>query len=248
MNRTLLRPSPVRPRRAVIAAAGLVAGGVLAVAAPLAASAHVEVSPDTAPAGGTTRLTFQFHHACEASPTTALVITIPEGVASTMPVYEGGWTIQRTLGANGLPTRVTFTADHPIPTETSASVAMDVLFRSSDTGKRIAFPVVQKCTSGSTAWVQIPKSGQDPESLENPAPAVTVGAKGVGDEDDVDGGAASASPSVTATPARAAQPAPAEPDPVARWLGAGGLVAGVAALVVALVRPTRRTPRTPAGR
>ncbi|HKT58015.1 MAG TPA: DUF1775 domain-containing protein, partial [Microbacterium sp.] len=221
MNRISPRPSPVRSRRAVIAAAGILAGGVLAVAAPLAASAHVEVSPVTAPAGGTTRLTFQFHHACDASPTTALVITIPDGVASTMPVYEGGWTIKRTLGANGLPTQVTFTADSPIPTETSASVAMDVLFRSTDTGKRIAFPVVQKCVSGSTAWVQIPESGQDPESLANPAPAVTIGPKGLGDEDDVDGPVASASPSVTASPASASSPtAAAEPDPVARWLGA----------------------------
>jgi len=217
-------------------AAGIAAGCLLAVAAPLAASAHVEVSPDTAPAGGTTRLTFQFHHGCDDSPTTALVIGIPDGVASTMPVYEGGWTIQRTLGANGLPTRVTFTAAQPIPAETSASVALDVLFSSSDTGKRIAFPVTQECVKGSTDWTQIPKAGQDPESLDTPAPAVVVGAKGAGDEDDAD---AASAPSVAASATPAAEAATAEPDPVARWLGAAGLVAGVAALIVTLVRRGR---------
>jgi uncharacterized protein YcnI len=240
MNRTSVRRTSARSRRALITGAGVAAGCALALAAPLAASAHVEVSPDTAPAGGTTRLTFQFHHGCEASPTKALVITVPDGVASTMPVYEGGWSIQRKLGANGLPTQVTVTAQQPIPTETSASVALDVLFSSSDTGKRVAFPVVQQCVTGSTSWTQVPKAGQDPESLENPAPAVTIGAKGVGDEDDQDAAAAaSASPTVSATPAPAASSTTVEPDPVARWLGVGGLVAGVAALIVAFVRPRR---------
>ncbi len=235
MNRSTLRPSSPRSRRSLLTAAGLAAGCALAIAAPLAASAHVEVSPDTAPAGGTTRLSFQFHHGCNDSPTTALVVSIPGGVASTMPVYDGGWTIQRKLGTNGLPTQVTFVAKQPIPTETSASVALDVLFSSSDAGKRVSFPVVQKCETGSTSWTQIPKSGQDPESLNTPAPTLTIGAKGVGDEDDVDG--ATASPAASAAPQHtAATHTDAEPDPVARWLAAGGLVAGVAALIVSLVR------------
>jgi uncharacterized protein YcnI len=241
MNRTSLHTSPVRPRRTALTIAGVAAGCVLALGAPLAASAHVEVSPGTAPAGGTTRLTFQFHHGCDDSPTRALVITVPDGVANTMPVYEGGWTIQRKLGANGTPTEVTFTAQQPIPTETSASVSLDVLFSSSDTGKRVAFPVVQKCVTGSTSWTQLPKSGQDPESLDTPAPAVTVGAKGTGDEDDVDEASASASPTVSASPAPAAATTSVAPDPVARWLGVGGLAAGVAGLIVALVRPRRRS-------
>jgi uncharacterized protein YcnI len=235
MNRNTLPPSSARSRRPLLTAAGLAAGCALALAAPLAASAHVEVSPDTAPAGGTTRLTFQFHHGCNDTPTTALVVNIPDGVASTMPVYDGGWAIQRKLGANGLPTQVTFVAKQPIPTETSASVALDVLFSSSDAGKQVSFPVVQKCGTASTSWTQIPKTGQDPESLDTPAPTLAIGAKGVGDEDDVDG--ATASPSVSAAPQHtAATHGDAEPDPVARWLAAGGLAAGVAALVISLFR------------
>jgi uncharacterized protein YcnI len=229
-------PRSPRARRGLArVTTGLIAGALLAVAVPLAASAHVEVSPDTAPAGGTTRLTFQFHHGCNDSPTIALVVTIPAGVASTSPVVEGGWSIERTLGANGLPTMVTYTAAQPIETGLTASVAMDVLFSTKDTGQRIAFPVEQKCVTGTTEWTQIPAKGQDETSLDTPAPAVTIGAKGIGDEDDIDG---PASPSPTPVASDVAR-TDAGSDPVARWLAGGGLVAGVAALVVALVRPRR---------
>jgi len=137
-------------------AAGLAAGILLAVAVPLAASAHVEVGPDTAPAGATTPLTFSFHHGCNDSPTTSLTVTIPDGVGNAAPVYEGGWTIQRTLGGNGVPTEVTFTAAHPIESGVAASVSMDVLFDTSAAGKTVTFPVVQTCVTGSTAWTQVP--------------------------------------------------------------------------------------------
>ncbi|UUT35060.1 hypothetical protein [Microbacterium elymi] len=49
-------------------AIGLTAGALLALAVPMAASAHVEVGPDAAPAGGTTPLTFSFHHGLRRLP------------------------------------------------------------------------------------------------------------------------------------------------------------------------------------
>jgi uncharacterized protein YcnI len=205
-------------------AGGLAAGILLAVAVPLAASAHVEVGPDTAPAGATTPLTFSFHHGCNDSPTTSLTVTIPDGVGNAAPVYEGGWTIQRTLGGNGVPTEVTFTAAHPIESGVAASVTMDVLFDTSAAGKTVTFPVVQTCVTGSTAWTQVPAAGQSAEDLDNPAPAVAVGAA-TGAASDHHGPQAEASPAA---------------DPVARWLGGGGLAAGVAALAIAVVSILRR--------
>jgi uncharacterized protein YcnI len=208
-------------------AAGLAAGILLAVAVPLAASAHVEIGPDAAPAGDTTPLTFSFPHGCNDSPTASLTVTIPEGVGNVTPVYEGGWTIQRTLGGNGVPTAVTFTAAHPIDSGVAASVSMDVLFDASAAGTTVAFPVVQKCVTGSTSWTQVPAAGQNAEDLDNPAPSVAVGAA-TGVASDHHGVQAEAS---TGT------------DPVARWLGGGGLVAGVAALVIAAVSVLRRRAR-----
>lgn len=232
--------TPAHRRGLVIT--GLVAGALLAVAAPLAASAHVEVSPSEASVGSTTPLTFAFHHGCDESPTTALIIDVPEGVGNVTPVVQGGWTIQRTLGANDVPTQVTFTADAPIEPGLAASVSMEVLFDDAAAGTTVAFPVLQKCVTGQTSWTQIPAEGADEDSVDNPAPAVKVGAAipdgGRGDSDgaDSDGAAAMSHGSDGSADAASAG------DPVARWLGAGGLAAGLAALVVVLVRGRARRP------
>ncbi|GAA3759590.1 hypothetical protein GCM10022240_10220 [Microbacterium kribbense] len=215
-------------------AAGLAAGALLALAVPMAASAHVEVGPDSAPAGATTPLTFTFDHGCKESPTTALQITIPAGIGNVTPVVEGGWSIDRTTGANGVPTQVTYTAAQPIESGLSASVSMDVLFDTPDAGKVITFPVLQKCVAGSTSWTQVPAAGQNAHELDTPAPAVTVGpAQAPTDEAAADAHAAPAGPQT-----------PAQADPVARWLGAGGLAAGVIALVVAITAATRRRAKS----
>ena len=227
--------TPARRRGLLIA--GVVAGALFALAAPLAASAHVEVSPGEASAGATAPLTFAFHHGCEKSPTTALIIDVPAGVGNVTPVVQGGWSIQRTLGANDVPTQVTFTADTPIETGLAASVSMEVLFDDAAAGTTVAFPVLQKCVTGETSWTQIPAAGADESSVDNPAPAVKVGAAtATGGDDESDG--AAAMPHGSAASAVAAS----SDDPLARWLGAGGLVAGLAALVIVLVRGrTRRS-------
>jgi len=219
-------------RTSVRLTAGLAAGALLAVAVPLAASAHVEVDPGTAPAGATTPLTFAFHHGCDDSPTTSLAITIPDGVGNATPVYDGGWTITRALGANGVPTEITFTAVHPVDSGVAASVTVDVLFDTAAGGKSIAFPVVQTCVDGSTSWTQVPERGQTAEDLDSPAPAVTVGAAA--------GGAAKTGTSAHGSDAASTASAPA--DPVARWLAGGALASGVAALVVAVAAVRRRRP------
>ncbi|MBU4464288.1 MAG: YcnI family protein [Actinobacteria bacterium] len=227
--------TPARRRARLIT--GITAGALLVLAAPLAASAHVEVNPGTAPAGGTSRLTFSFHHGCDDSPTTALVIDIPAGVGNVMPVVEGGWNIQRTLGPNGVPTQVTFTAAQPIESGLSAAVSMDVLVDTAASGSSLTFPVVQKCVTGSTSWTQIPAAGADESTVEHPAPAISVGPAGAGDEDDNDSHSGNdmsmSTPEATAVSAASAT---ADADPVARWLGTGGLIAGLAALAVVLVR------------
>ncbi|QAY58681.1 DUF1775 domain-containing protein [Microbacterium protaetiae] len=205
-------PLPIR------LAIGAAAGAALVLGVPLAASAHVEVDPTDAPAGATTPLTFGFHHGCDDSPTRSLTITIPDGVGNATPVYQGGWSIQRTLGDNGVPTSITFTADSPVETGIAASVSLDVLFDTSAKGTTLAFPVEQTCVSGSTSWSEVPAKGQTRDDLDTPAPTVTVGA----------------------ADAAAEAPAAATADPLARWLAGGGLVAGVAGLVVALIGRGRR--------
>lgn len=215
------------------------AGVALAVAVPLAASAHVHVDPGTASAGGTETLTFSFSHGCDGSPTTALAIDIPEGVGNATPVVQGGWTIQRETSADGVPARIVFTADTPVEDHLKATVSIDVLFDESAAGTTVAFPVTQTCVAGETAWTQVAAEGEDPHDLDAPAPIVEVGEPADdahGSDHDQTAGSDEAAAEASGTGSAGSPDA----DPVARWLAAGGLVAGIAALVVALVRGRRK--------
>ncbi|WP_314432381.1 DUF1775 domain-containing protein [Microbacterium lacticum] len=244
MSRTHTRP-PHTTRRIVL---GGLLGAALVIAAPLAASAHVHVTPDESAAGTSTRLGFSFSHGCEDSPTTAVVLTIPEGVDGVTPVADGAWTISRELGDDGIPTQVTYTAVTPIESGISATVSLDVIFASSASGTSVAFPVLQKCVVGETDWSEVATEGQTEDDLASPAPVVAVGAVATdaghghgspdaSDEDasgDADHADADASGEAHADGA-------AQADPVARWLAGGALVAGLAALGVALTVRRKRS-------
>jgi len=228
-------------RRAAVLLGGVAAGGVLAVAAPLAASAHVHVDPSTAEAGTAQILAFTFSHGCDGSPTSAVVIDIPDGAATTTPVAQGGWTIQRTLGADEQPTQVTFTPESPIESGIQASVALVVTFSEDAARTEVAFPVTQQCVTGSTAWTQIAQEGVDPETLDSPAPIVAVGdVAATAEQGHAGSGAGSADHADAAGAAPATATTSPTTDPVARWLAGAGLIAGLAALTVVLVRGRRR--------
>lgn len=227
-----------RSRRIAI---GATAGLALALGAPLAASAHVHVDPGTASAGGTETLAFSFSHGCDGSPTTTLAIDIPEGVGNVTPVVPGGWSITRELGAEGVPTRVVYTADSPVEDGLKASVSMDVLFTEDAAGTTLAFPVTQTCAEGETAWTQIAEEGEDPHDLDAPAPLVEVGAVVADTGHDTAGSTAHTADEDAAAAAETGDAASvSSADPVARWLAAGGLAAGLAALVIVLVRGRRK--------
>jgi len=231
--------SSSRARRRTRTVAGLVAGAALVLAAPLAASAHVHVTPDASAAGSTTRLAFSFSHGCEDSPTTSMTITIPQGIDGVQPVLDGAWKISRELSTDGVPTSVTFTAVTPVESGIAASVALDVIFASSAANTSVAFPVLQSCVTGSTDWSQVAAEGQTEDDLASPAPVVAVGAVSTGTGDDHGtSGSGEHADSESHGSAGAATSA-SESDPVARWLSGGALLAALAALAVAVVRRRR---------
>ncbi len=221
-------------RRLLTGAAGatlLTAGLVLA--APLAASAHVTVTPDqSASAGGHGVLTFAFSHGCEGSPTTALTIDIPDGVASVSPTIEPGWSIAMDRDTDdGLVTSVTYTADAPVESGLRAALALGVTYAEDAAGQTLAFPTVQTCEAGEVAWTEVAAAGEDAETLDSPAPTVVVGAAS---ESAHGHGAASGADASDggAQPAATSEDAPAS---VGVWLGAGGLALGAAGLITGLV-------------
>ncbi|WP_456284856.1 YcnI family protein [Microbacterium sp. JZ101] len=222
------RPA-IRRRGIRLAASGALAAAL--VAAPLAAHAHVTVTPDAPVAGGYDVLTFAFSHGCDDSPTTALVITPPaDGIDSVVPTVQAGWSIDVERDAStGLVQSITYTADEPVPNAMRAAVELSVAY-AADAPDTLAFPVEQLCVDGSTSWSEIAEDGEDPHDLEAPAPVVTLAPAA-----EEDGHAAD-----DATTETDAGEADSGAVPVA--LGAGGLAAGIAALVVSILA-YRRTAR-----
>lgn len=216
--------------------AGIVLGAALAVAVPLAASAHVHVTPENASAASSTSLTFSFSHGCEESPTTAMVIDIPDGVTNVVPVSDAGWTIARDVAENGTVTRVTFTAATPIENGVKGEVSLDARFGEELAETDVAFPVTQVCAVGQTAWTEVATDGAaEPES---PAPVVAVGA--VAADGDAHGSHDASGGHDTADAESAVPAASLRADPTALWLGGAGFVLGAAALVVAIAALLRR--------
>jgi len=218
-----------RTRRTVITATGIIGGAVLALAIPSMAGAHVGVSPDELVAGDHGVLTFSFSHGCENSPTTALRISMPDGLASVAPTMDGDWSIDVERGDDGLVSAVTYTALTPVPTDLRGAVSMSVGLDES-TPESLAFPVVQQCVEGATEWTQLAENGEDPHDLDAPAPVVTV-TEASADAHGEHGATADADEKSSTSTAT---------DPLGIALGAGGLLAGLTALVVAVLAYRRR--------
>ena len=108
-------------------------------------------------------------------------------------------------------------------------------------GTTLYFPTLQSCETGQTDWSEIAKDGQDPHSLEAPAPSITV-TEAAG----TDGHGSAAAASHTAEGAAIEQASATDSGADARsW---AGLAAGIAGLVLggaAFLRSGAR--RNPAG-
>jgi uncharacterized protein YcnI len=168
-----------------LAGAALAAGLVLA---PVAAFAHVSVDPSTEPlAGESTTLTFGINHGCDASPTTTVVVSMPDGLSGVHPIADAGWEIDiERDGDAGRVSAVTYTAVDPLPADIRGEVKMQVGF-ADDAAGELVFPVEQTCETGSTSWSEVAEAGQDAHDLEAPAPTLvmaTPSAEAVESDDD----------------------------------------------------------------
>lgn len=225
-------------RTARLAATGLAGGVLLALAAaPLAASAHVTVTPSGTAAGSSTVLTFAFSHGCEGSPTTALTFDIPESIESVSPTLHPNYTIEKVADGDRT-AQVVYSAMTPVDDGYRDTIELSVRLPEDAAGETLAFPVLQTCAVGETNWNEIADEGEgEPES---PAPTIVVtestgdahGHGGASDDAaDDDNAAHSDHDEATATDAAAAG---SSDDVIARVLGIGGLVVGVIGIVLAL--------------
>lgn len=180
-------PSPTR----MLAAAGVAAVGSLALAGP--ASAHVTITPDTTAAGAYALLTVSVPHGCEGSATTKVAIKMPEEITSVTPTRNPFYTVTKKMQKLATPIKdahgnevtervdqVVYTARTPLPDGQRDAFELSLQLPDKS-GETLAFPTIQTCQKGSTPWTEVATSGQDPESLEHPAPSVTVTAAEEGD-------------------------------------------------------------------
>jgi uncharacterized protein YcnI len=242
------RTSTPRTRTLGIAGAASVAAIALALASPLAASAHVTVGPDQAAPGSYATLTFKVPTESATAGTVKLEVDLPTdtplGSVSYQPI--AGWSTQVVTEKLATPIKTDdgTVTEAPVKVIWTAASGVQVApgqFQQfvisagamPDTGN-IVLPTHQYYSDGTVVnWDQkTPASGAEPE---HPAPTVYIN-----DAPPAAGGSAS---SVLAT-SGAASPTTAAASPgvaaVAIGLGIGGLALGAIALVVAVFAATRR--------
>jgi len=221
----------------------------LGVAAPLAASAHVSLDADSTAAGSYALLTLNVPHGCEGAATTTVSMQVPASITAVTPTVHPGWTIEKvtqkldtpvqTEGGKTLTTRdaeVVWTARMPLPDGYRDALSLQLQIPEAAAGQQLAFPTVQTCTKGETAWVQVPAPGQDHDELEHPAPVLTVTAAAVEDAHGASDTAAAAGHGAEPAPVQAelrtggTAAAPGSAASTGSGLGIAGLVLGALGL------------------
>lgn len=217
--------------------AGVAAGALLAIGAPLAASAHVGVTPSDTAAGSYALLTFGVGHGCDGSPTTRIAIDIPESIISVTPTVNPNWTIEKVATGEGHDARVTqviYTAITPLEDGLRDTFVLSAKLPDDAVGETLEFPVLQSCAVGETNWSETTVAGE--EEPDAPAPFFVVTAASEGG--DGHGAPANSDATTDAASETSASPEAPSSDVVARVLGVGGLVVGAIGVVLAVV--TRR--------
>ncbi len=166
---------------AVPAAAALVA---LGLAAP--AGAHVSITPEATAAGSFTVVTVSVPHGCEGSPTTKVAIQIPEDILAVTPTRNPYYDVAKKMQKLSEPVKdahgnevtervgsVVYTAKAPLPDGQRDAFELSLQLPDK-AGEELAFPAIQTCAKGETAWTEVPTGDQDEEDLEHPAPAFEI--------------------------------------------------------------------------
>lgn len=182
---------------------GIAAGAVLAVAAPLAASAHVTVTPDQVESGGWSYLTFRAPTESETASTTKLEFHLPEDTPFSHVSYQpvAGWSATiddeqlpkpvEVLGntISEAPVTVTYTADGAGIEPGQVQMFTLSVGPIAETG-HIVIPVTQTYSDGSVVeWQATPEEVAADDTLE-PAPVLWVNDAPPADDHHASGAAA----------------------------------------------------------
>lgn len=166
---------PIRTLFRLSLLAGLLAGA--------AAEAHVVFAEPTTKAGGYYAGFLRVSHGCAGSPTVAIRVAIPEGVASARPQPKPGWTLTIDKAPLATPFRSEggeMVRDRVVAVTWTGRLAADefdqfgLMLKLPDAAGPLYFPTSQRCEQGSNEWTTIPAAGQAWHAVKSPAPVLTL--------------------------------------------------------------------------
>jgi uncharacterized protein YcnI len=231
----------------------ITAGLALAVAAPLAASAHVSVDPTQAVAGSYAVITLKVPNESETAGTTRVEVSLPTDTPFTSVRYVpvAGWTAElvtetlpepATLGDSTITEAVTSVVWTAEPGSEIAPGQLQLFPLSvgpiPDTGS-VVLPADQTYSDGSVvSWSETTEDAEYPAPVLhiNDAPAEDHHGGAAGDEGHDEAAVTTGAEGTTSASGDAASI-----DVLARVLGIGGLIVGVVGLVLAF---SMRRPAT----
>jgi hypothetical protein len=163
---------------------GLAAALFVTFAGP--ASAHVTLAEGQATSGTSYKGVLKVPHGCGEAATTAIKVTIPEGVVSVKPQPKAGWTLALEKGPyeksydvmhgkavkEGVET-ITWSGG-TLPNAYYDEFVFIAYLAPQAQATKLYFPVLQTCEGTSVDWAQIPQEGGP--RPEYPAPALKLAA------------------------------------------------------------------------
>ncbi|KXG86909.1 copper chaperone PCu(A)C [Agrobacterium bohemicum] len=177
---------------------------LLASVSSIPAFAHTSFVNPTAEQESTIVAALQVPHGCEGGlATTEVRMVLPEGFISAKPQPKAGWDLEIIQGdyQKAYKNHGADVKSGPVEIRWKGGDLPDAFYDTFNVQGKISgiaantnlsFKVTQLCGDKATAiWDQIAENGQDPHSLDNPAPTIKVLAKqNNGGEHDHDHGAA----------------------------------------------------------
>lgn len=166
------------------AAASLSTLLVATFAAPVAAHVGIQSANVIRP-GDSATIGFRIRHGCGELPTDTVMVESPEGVTAVQPAWIPGWTIETDivetepyeLNGEELTERVGVVrwSGGDLPTDLFYDFTISATFP--DEEGTLIFPLVQQCGEEGLAWIQTSGIAAEGETLDFPAPALTLAAE-----------------------------------------------------------------------
>lgn len=158
----------------------------VSLAGAAAAHAHASFEQDKVASESSFKAILQIPHGCDGKATTEVQVKLPEGFVFAKPQPKAGWEIEiikgdyqksydnhgKTVTAGPLEIRW---KNGNLSDDYYDTFVITGKMSGFDTETQLAFPVTQLCgASNKVVWNQIASEGQNPHSLDHPAPTITV--------------------------------------------------------------------------